>query len=139
MGWRAGMAAAALPAVGGCGCVDAGAASDFLPSSSRISAPSPRPSAFLAIRYHLFRKMNVAFRPPAGGVIKNDGLAETRRLRQTDVARNDALEDLRAEERAQIIGDLTRQRGALVIHRQENALDLEVRIQGTSNTHQRVQ
>src|SRR5437588_12951459 len=112
MGWLAGMPGAALPAVDGCGCVDAGAGSDFLPSSSRISAPSPRPSAFLAIRYHLFRKMRVALRPSAVRVIKNDGLAETRRLRQTAVARNVALEDLRAGNRAQVICDLTLEIGS---------------------------
>src|SRR5690242_13767791 len=110
IGWRAGMAAAALPAAVGWGCGGAGAGSGFLPSSSRMSAPSPRPSAFLAIMDHLFRKMRVAFCAFAVRVVKNNRLAEARRFRQADVARNDALEDLRPKESTQVAGDLARER-----------------------------
>src|SRR5215467_13643619 len=113
IGWRAGMAAAALPADVGCGCGGAGAGSGFLPSSSRMSAPSPRPSAFLAIMDHLFRKMRVALCAFAAGVVKNDGLSETRRFGQANVARNDALENLVAEERAQVVRYLARECGSL--------------------------
>src|SRR5215831_297943 len=108
IGWRAGMAAAALPAPVGCGCGGAGAGSGFLPSSSRMSAPSPRPSAFLDIMDHLFGQMRVALCPFAVRVIKNNRLAETWCFRQANVARNDTLEDLRPEERAQVVGNLAR-------------------------------
>src|SRR5262252_4987197 len=139
IGWRAGMAAAALPTDVGCGCGDAGAGSGFLPSSSRMSAPSPRPSAFLAIMDHLFRKMRVALCPFALGVIKNDGLPKTRRLCQTNVARNDAFEDLVTEEGAQVVRYLARQGGSLVVHRQQDSFDFEVGIQSATNAHERVQ
>src|SRR5213082_776383 len=80
------MAAAALPAAAGCGCGGAGvgsiAGSGFLPSSSRMSAPSPRPSAFLAIMDHLLGQMRVALGPFAVHVVKNNGLAEARRFRK---------------------------------------------------------
>src|SRR5437660_4794856 len=138
MGWLAGMPGAALPAVDGCGCVDAGAGSDFLPSSSRMSAPSPRPSAFLAIRYHLFCKMRVAFGPFAIRVVENDGFAETRGFCQANIARNDALENLLPEESVQIVGHLARELRSFVVHGQKNAFDLEVRIQGPPDAHQRI-
>src|SRR5215469_17412846 len=98
-----------------------------------MSAPSPRPSAFLDIMDHLFGQMRVALCPFAVRVIKNNRLAETWRFRQANVARNDALEDLRPEERTQVIGNLAGKRSAVVIHRQQNAFDLEVRIQRTPN------
>src|SRR6266705_1336819 len=101
------MAATAAPlAVVACGGTGAGAGSGFLPSSSRMSAPRPRPSAFLAIRNHLFRKMDVALCAFSVDVVKNDGFAKTGRLREAHVARNDALEDLSAEERVQVAGYL---------------------------------
>src|SRR5690242_20455861 len=99
IGWRAGMAAAALPAAVGCGCGGAGAGSGLLPSSSRMSAPSPRPSAFLAIMDHLLGQMRVALGPFAVRVVKNNRLAEARGFRQPDVARNHGLENLAAKER----------------------------------------
>src|SRR5436309_12861929 len=105
-GCRAGIAAAALPGAVVCGCGGAGAGSDFLPSSSRMSAPSPRPSAFLAILDHLFCKMRVALCPSAVGVVKNDGFAETGCFCQSNIARNDALEKLLPKEGAQVIRHL---------------------------------
>src|SRR5215472_5999342 len=138
-GWRAGIAAAALPAAVGCGCGGAGARSGFLPSSSRMSAPSPRPSAFLAIMDHLFGQMRVALCPFAVCVVKNDRLAEAWRFGQANIAWNDALENLRPEERTQVIGNLARKRGAVVVHRQQNAFDLQVRIQRAADAHQRIE
>src|SRR5947208_8786359 len=128
-GCRAGIAAAALPGAVVCGCGGAGAGSDFLPSSSRMSAPSPRPSAFLAIGDHLLGKMRVALCPFTVHVIKNNRFAETGRLCQTNVARNHALENLIAKERAQIVGNLARKRCPFVVHGEENPFDLQVRIQ----------
>src|SRR5690348_13576484 len=138
-GWRAGMAAAALPDAVGWGCGGAGAGSGFLPSSSRMSAPSPRPSAFLAIMDHLLGQMRVALCPPATRVIKNDRLSEAWCFRQPDVARDDALENLWAEESAQVAGDLAGKRGPIVVHRQQNAFDLQVRVQCAANAHQGIQ
>src|SRR5215472_15383693 len=138
-GWRAGIAAAALPAAVGCGCGGAGAGSGFLPSSSRMSAPSPRPSAFLAISDHLLGQMRVALCPPAVWVVKNNGFAEARRFRKANVTRNDALEYLRAEKGAQIVGNLARERSPVVVHGEENALDREVGIQRAPDAHEGIQ
>src|SRR5205823_7911412 len=113
-GCRAGIAAAALPGAVVCGCGGAGAGSDFLPSSSRMSAPSPRPSAFLAIGDHLLGKMRVALCPFAVYVIKNNRLAETGRFRQANIAWNHALEDLATKKRAQVVGYLARKGCPLV-------------------------
>src|SRR5215467_10233100 len=135
MGWRAGIAAAALPAAVGCGCGGSGAGSGFFPSSSRISAPSPRPRAFLAIGDHLLSQVRVALGPFALLVVNDNRLAETRRFRQANVARNDALEYLSAKKSAQVAGNLTRKRGAVVVHRKQDALDFQVRVQGASDAH----
>src|ERR1700744_2125406 len=71
-------------------------------SGSRMSAPSPLPSAFLVIEDDLLSKIGVAFGPFAMNIVKNDRLAETRRLCEADISRNNRLEDLRAEKAAQI-------------------------------------
>src|ERR1700733_3196059 len=108
-------------------------------SGSRMSAPSPLPSAFLVIEDDLLSKICVALSPFAMNVVKNDGLAEARRLREAHISRYQSLEDLGAEKTAQIGGDLARERGSLVIHRQKNAFDLEFRIQRATDAHQRVE
>src|SRR6516225_2367541 len=120
-GWRAGIAAAALPAAVGCGCGGAGAGSGFLPSSSRISAPSPRPRAFLAIGNYLLSQVRVAFSPFALLVVKDNRFAETGRFGQANISRNDAFENLPAKERAQVVRNLARERGAVVVHREQDA------------------
>src|SRR5579862_8005693 len=86
-------------------------------SGSRMSAPSPLPKAFLVIEDDLLSKICVSLGPAAVNVVKNDGFAETGRLRQADIARNYRLENLSAEETAQIRCNLAGQRGPLVIHR----------------------
>src|SRR5580693_5123571 len=86
-------------------------------SGSRMSAPSPLPKAFLVIEDDLLSKICVALGPATVNVVKNDGLAETGRLRQANIARNYRLENLSAEETAQIGCDLTREGCSLVVHR----------------------
>src|ERR1700743_1333061 len=107
-------------------------------SGSRMSAPSPLPKAFSVIEDDLLSKICVSLGPAAVNVVKNDGLAETGRLRKANIARNYRLKDLSAEETAQISGNLARKRGPLVIHRQKNAFDLEFRVECASNPHQRI-
>src|SRR5215510_1719160 len=87
-------------------------------STSRSSSPSivasesralsPRPSAFLAIFYHLFRQVHITFCPTRFDIIKNDRLPMTRSLRQPDISRNDGIENLSAEKVPQIGNDLVR-------------------------------
>src|SRR5579859_1872792 len=102
----------------GCGCG----------SGSRMSAPSPRPKAFLGIVDDLLGELAVSLRALAVNVVKNDWLAKTRRFGKSHIARNHALEDLRPKKAAQIRGDLARKSCALVIHREQNAFDLQSRI-----------
>src|SRR6185295_14701193 len=86
------------------------------------SAESPLPSALrglsvaLLIRENLLGEADVAFCPFRSRIVHQDGLAETRRLRQPNATRNDRLEDFVLKELLQVVSDLTRQVGALVIH-----------------------
>src|SRR6202795_170917 len=95
---RAGAVAVPL-AVVACGCRGADSG-EVLGSGSRMSAPSPRPSAFLGIGNDLLGELRVAFRPFAVNVVKNDRFTETWCLRKPHIARNHALEDLRSKETA---------------------------------------
>src|SRR4029077_1947875 len=92
-------------------------------SGSRMSAPSPRPSAFLGIGDNLLGELCIAFRPLTVYVIENNRITETWRLRKAYIAWDDALEDLRPKETSQIGRHLFREYGSLVVHRQENALN----------------
>src|SRR6266404_1384717 len=94
-------------------------------SGSRMSAPSPRPSAFLGIGNNLLGELRVAFRPFAMNVIKNNRFPETGRFRQANIAGNYALKDLCSKETPQIRGNLPRKRGSFVIHGEQNAFDFQ--------------
>src|SRR5579862_6873712 len=59
-----------------------------------MSAPSPRPKAFLGIDNYLLGELRVALRPFTMYVIENNRLTKAWRFGQPHVARNDALEDL---------------------------------------------
>jgi hypothetical protein len=67
-----------------------------------MSAPSPRPNAFLGIGYNLLGKLSVALSALAVDIIENNRLTETWRFREAYVPRNNALENLAAEEAAQV-------------------------------------
>src|SRR5712692_3968607 len=86
-GSRAG-AAAAPPAVAtadGCGLSTEGTEG----SGSRMSAPSPRPKAFLGIGNYLLGELRVALGPFAVYIIENNRLNKTRSFGQTHVAWDD--------------------------------------------------
>src|SRR5271163_819831 len=108
-------------------------------SGSRISAPSPLPSAFRVIGNNLLGELGVTLRPFAVNIVENDWLAEAWRLGKPYIARNHALKHLRTEETAQISGYLPRQRRSLVVHCEQNALDLKARIQCAPDPHQGIQ
>src|SRR5579885_3133585 len=111
---RAG-AAAVAPCPTACPGSTAGFAG-AAPSGSRISAPSPRPSAFLGISDNLLGELRVALRALAVKIVENDWFSETWCFREAHVARNQALEDLRAEKTTQIGGNLARKRSPLIKH-----------------------
>src|SRR5882762_3688234 len=104
-------------------------------SGSRMSAPSPRPSAFLGIGNNLLGEQRIAFRPFAMNVINDNRLPETRRFRQADIARNHALKDLRSKKAAQIRGNLPRERRPLVVHSEQDAFNLKTWIERAPDAH----
>src|SRR5260370_39538090 len=72
----------------------AGGGDAFCGSASRMSAPSPRPNAFLGIAEHLLSNMLIAFPPAAVCVIENNRLTTTRCLRSPHVPRNHRIKHL---------------------------------------------
>src|SRR5271157_5162540 len=104
-----------------------------------MSAPSPRPSAFLGIGNHLLRKLCICLRTSTMYVIENNRFTETWSLCQANVSRYHGLKYLFSEEAPQVVGYLPRERGSLIIHRQDDPLDLERWIQVPPNAHQGVE
>ena len=72
-------------------------------------------------------------------VVEDDGHAVARCFGQTDIPRNYALEHLRTEETSEIGRDLFRERGAVVIHRQQNSFDCERRVDCAAQSRQRIE
>ncbi len=60
-------------------------------------------------------------------------------LGQANVSWNHRSEYLSAEEAAQVGGNLARERGALVVHGEQDAFDAQRRIERAANAHERVQ
>src|ERR1700741_5667572 len=98
-------------------------------SGSRMSAPSPRPKAFLGIGNYLLCKLCVSLCALTVYIIENNRFTETRCFGQADIPRNQALEDLITKKTAQVSGDLPRKAGPLVVHRQQYAFNLKARVQ----------
>ena len=67
-------------------------------SGSRMSAPSPRPNAFLATGDYLLGKLDVGFGAFTMNVVEYDWLAMAGCLGQANISRDHGLEYLRAEE-----------------------------------------
>src|SRR5260370_6476534 len=117
-------ALAARPAFVACGCTDAGSGK-LLGSSSRMIAPSPRPSAFLGIGNDLLGELRVAFCALTVNIVKNDWISETWCFCKPHISPHHAFEDLRAKETAQISGNLAGKSRPLVVHCKQNAFDFE--------------
>src|SRR6185436_6967195 len=121
-------------------------------STSTIKSPSldsgggsgirelrPRPSAF---RFPFMaddfpREVEVAFGALAANVVKHDRLPKTGCFTQADISRYDGLEHFLLEVSLDFLDDLTGQVGPVVIHGQQNALDLQSGVQGDANSLQR--
>src|ERR1700730_12985765 len=101
-----------------------------------MSAPSPRPKAFRGIGYNLLGELGITLSALTMDIIENNRLTETWRLRQSYVSRNHALEDLRTKKAAQIRCDLPRESGALIVHCEQNAFDLQTWIERAADSHQ---
>src|SRR5437879_768815 len=100
-----------------------------------MSAPSPRPSAFLGIGNDLLGELRIGFCTLAVNIVEYNWFSETRRFRQPYIARNHALEDLCPEKTAQIRGHLARERSPLVIHRKQDSFNFEAGIQSPADAH----
>src|SRR6266702_287867 len=101
--------------------------------SSRMSAPSPRPSAFLGIGNDLLGELRVAFCALAVNVVKDDRFTEAWCFCKPHFARNQAFEYLCSEETAHIRGNLAGERCSLIIHGKKDALDFEARVQSATD------
>src|SRR5277367_3799892 len=106
-------AAAAPPVVLTAGDCGVGVSTAACGSGSRMSAPSPRPSAFLSISDYLLGQLRVSLSAPTIDIIENNRLTKAWCFRKTHIARNHALKYLRAKKTAQVRGYLTRERCAL--------------------------
>src|ERR1700736_2084665 len=132
-GSRAG-AAAAPPAVArgvDCSVSTAGVAG----SGSRMSAPSPRPSAFLGIGNYLLGELRIALGPLTVYIIENNRFTETWSFSKPNIPRNDTLKNLRSKEAAQIRSDLARKCRSFIVHREQDSFDFQAGIQSTPNPH----
>ena len=69
-------------------------------------------------------------------VVTRHRQAVTWRFREPHVARNDGLKHFLLEKLAHVRRDLRAQIGALVVHRQQHAVDVERRIQSRAHTAQ---
>src|SRR5712672_2732565 len=108
-------------------------------SGSRMSAPSPRPGAFLGINNDLPGEMHVALCPFAMNIVIDDWFSKTWRFGQAYIPRNNTLENLRSKETAQIRGNLLGKSGAVVVHGKQDAFNFEAGIQGAPNPHQGIE
>ena len=71
-------------------------------------------------------------------VVEHYGHAMAWGFGEANISGDYSLKDLSAEKAAQIGRNLARERGSLVIHRQENAFDLKLWIERAPDAHQRV-
>src|SRR6266849_4983772 len=86
------------------------------------SAERPLPSALrcLSVAVLIFKNLlgqfDIALGTPGAWIIHQDWLAVARCLRQADASRDDGGKDFVAEELLEVIGDLLREVGSLIIH-----------------------
>src|SRR5947207_13637711 len=104
-----------------------------------MSAPSPRPNAFLGIGDDLLGELRVAFSSLALDVVIDNRFPKTWCFCQAYIPRNHALKDLCSKKAAQISGYLSRKRSSFVIHCKQDPFDFEARVQRAPDTHERVE
>src|SRR5208337_1232094 len=98
-------ATAAPPVDTACGCGVTGSTAACA-SGSRMSAPSPRPSAFLSISDYLLGQLRIAFSAPTMDIIENNRLTKAWCFGQAHIAWDNALKHMCAEETSEICGYL---------------------------------
>src|ERR1035437_10211019 len=103
------------------------------------SALRARPNACLFMLDDLLGKIQVAGCALAFRVVEKNRFAETRRLGQADVARNDGGKNLVAEKVAQVVAHLARKIGAIVVHGQQNSFHCQLGVVCPPNADQRIE
>src|ERR1700723_3045385 len=119
--------------------VETSSGGGFTNPGSRIKALSPRPKAFRAIRYDLLGELEITLSPLTMYVVKHYWLTMARRLCQSYVPRNYGLVDLRPKEASKVSCHLLRERGSIVVHREQDALDSQRRVDGAPQSHERIE
>src|SRR5436190_16985557 len=100
------------------------------PSWRGISASRPRPRPKrLATRAHLPGQPAVSIRAARGGIVELDGQPMAGGLGEPDGTWHDRVEDRAVQVPADLRRNLGGELGAPVVHGEEDALDLEARIQ----------
>src|SRR5262245_44049615 len=108
--------------------------------SEASNAPRPRPSPRRFIMaQHLPGQIEVSSRTGGPDVVQHHRLAVARRLSQTNVPRNNRIEDLPGKVAIDFFADLERQAGPAVEHGEHDALDIEARVQPLSNELHRLE
>src|SRR4051812_19383014 len=76
----------------------------------------------------LLRESNVTFRAFRFAVVEEDRLAIAGCFAEPDIARDDGRKEPGSKEFFQVLHDLVGEIGSFVVHRQEDALDLQFRV-----------
>src|SRR6266699_6627908 len=104
-----------------------------------MSAPSPRPSAFLAIGNYLLCELDVGLGTFTMNVVKYDWLSVTGCFGQSHVSGNYTVENLSAKKTPEVGGNLTRECCPIIVHGQDDSLNGQTRIERATDSHQSVQ
>src|SRR5882724_11372665 len=108
--------------------------------SEASSAPRPRPSPRLMLMaQHLPCQLEVSSGAGGPEIVKHHRLAVARRLRQTNVPRNDRIEDLPGKVSIDLFADLERETCPAVEHGEYDALDVEAEVQPLSHQLHRLE
>src|SRR3990172_226126 len=114
-----------------------GSSRSFSPSlpdgESGRSAASPLPSTLRFMPENLLGEREVGIGASRAHVVEQDGLPERGRLREAHVARDDAPIDDPGKVLAHVVHHLGRQVHTLVHHGEDDALDLELRVEARAH------
>src|SRR3989337_2470563 len=99
------------------------------PSPVAMRAESPRPRPRLPTAHHLLSHGLVGLRAGASGRVSRDGQPEARGLAEPDVPRHYGRVNAVSEKRADLLGYLTREVGARIVHREQDSPHPERRIE----------
>lgn len=109
-----------------------------------MRAESPLPSTLRCLSglftgEDLLCELDIAFSAARTDVIRNDGLSETRGFGEAYASGDYCREDLIGEEFPEVLGDLTGEVHALVVHRKEDSFDGQIMAKRSVDAFHRVQ